>query len=351
MRLLLSGLLVVVLAPALVRGQVRIPNRPSEPLFKGKQGAQKTEVHYDPATRTVTIKFVVQDQNGYFIPDIRRENLAVFDDGVRQSNTEVTVEHAPVSMALLMEYGGRHPALNRDLADELSPAAHQLLDSLGHEDSAAIWTYADTVKELAGFTREPQQLDRLVLALKPPDVSETNLYDAVIFATGRMRQVKERKAVLLLSSGIDTFSKATYNDALNSARQSDAPIYAVSLAQPLKTASLLNNANAVRIDWDAAEKKLEELAKASGGRFYSPPDTINLSGIYGDIIENLKVRYVVSYRLANPGDAGKPHMVKVQLVEAGTEKPLRIVDAGGRPVHANVIAEGNYTPAAGDGGK
>ncbi|MGC2769928.1 MAG: hypothetical protein WB607_30845, partial [Candidatus Acidiferrum sp.] len=96
-------------------GQIQVPNRPTEPLFKGKQGNQKTEIHFDPATRTVTIKLLVQDPNGYFIPNIRRENFVVYENGVRQQNATVDVEHAPVSLGLLMEFGGRSPGLNRDL--------------------------------------------------------------------------------------------------------------------------------------------------------------------------------------------------------------------------------------------
>jgi hypothetical protein len=45
-------------------GQIQVPSRPTEPQFKGKQGNQKTEIHFDPATRTVTIKLLVQDPNG-----------------------------------------------------------------------------------------------------------------------------------------------------------------------------------------------------------------------------------------------------------------------------------------------
>jgi hypothetical protein len=48
------------------------PWRPTS-LFEGKEGKQKTEIHFDPATRMVTVKLLVQDPNGYFIPNIRRD--------------------------------------------------------------------------------------------------------------------------------------------------------------------------------------------------------------------------------------------------------------------------------------
>jgi hypothetical protein len=63
----------------------------------------------------VTIKLLVQDPNGYFIRNIRRDNFVVYENGIRQQNATVEVEHATVSLRLLMEFGDRSPALNREL--------------------------------------------------------------------------------------------------------------------------------------------------------------------------------------------------------------------------------------------
>jgi Ca-activated chloride channel family protein len=345
MRAIIGGLLATLLCPAFGGSQVRIPNRPSEPLFKGSQGKQRTEIHYDPATKTVTVKLVVQDANGYFIQNIRRENFAVYEDGVRQNNATVTVEHAPVSLALLLEYGGRNPSLNRELADEVSRCARQMLETLGKEDAAAIWTYADSVSELAGFTRDMPSLQSVILNLKPPETSETNLYDALIFAINHLRPVEGRKALLLISSGVDTFSTAKFDDVLKAARQSDAPIYVINLAPSLTDAARLHGITAVPIDRNAAEKALGAIARQSGGRLYSPENTIDLSGIYGDMIENLKLRYVITYQSTSSRDPSLPRTVHIELVEAGTGKPLRVLDAAGRSIRPNVIAEGSYTPA------
>src|SRR5205085_428276 len=129
-------------------GQVEIPNRPSAPLFRGQQGRQKTEIHYDPATHIVAMKLLVQDPNGYFIPNIRPENFAVYENGVRQQILNVNVEHAPVSLALLIEFGGRAQALNRDLSQEVSRAGRQVLNEIRNGDSLSVWKYSDKVEKL-----------------------------------------------------------------------------------------------------------------------------------------------------------------------------------------------------------
>jgi hypothetical protein len=54
---------------------------------------------------------LVQDPSGYFIPNIRRENFVVYENGFRQQNATVEIEHSPVAMGILLEYGGRYQAL------------------------------------------------------------------------------------------------------------------------------------------------------------------------------------------------------------------------------------------------
>jgi VWFA-related protein len=327
---------------------VRIPSRASNPLFEGKQGRQKTEIHFDPATRTVTIKLLVQDPNGYFIPNIRRDNFVVYENGVRQRNATVEIEHAPVSVVLLMEFGGRTPALNRSLGTEVSRTGRQLLDVLGREDKLAVWKYGDSVQKLTGFSQNYVNLDLLLSDLGTPDFSETNLYDALIYAVDQMRSITGRKAIVLVSSGVDTFSKATYQDMLNTVRNSDTPIYIISLAMALQDLVQIREPTEplAKIDWSRADRELQEIASASGGRAYSPRSTLDLSAIYDDLLENLKVRYVITYQSSIDLDLNTPRTVRVQLVDRVTGGPLEIVDEGGRTIRANVIVQETYVPSA-----
>jgi hypothetical protein len=161
-----------------------------------------------------------------------------------------------------------------------------------------------------------------------------------------MRPVTGRKATIVISSGIDTFSKASHETAVEAARRSDAPIYAISLAQILRDAAHLHGEAHPGVDWKAAENRLHEIAQASGGRLYSPASSIDLSPIYDDLMENLKVRYVITYTSPKHGDAVAARTVRVELVDPKTGKPLQIVDANGRPVRVSAIAEVSYSPEA-----
>jgi VWFA-related protein len=162
-----------------------------------------------------------------------------------------------------------------------------------------------------------------------------------------MRAVTGRKALILISSGIDTFSKASYEDAVKAAAGSDFPIYTISLARSLQNLMEARDltASVGQMDWEKANKNLQKIALASGGRAYSPQNTLDMSVTYDDIMENLKVRYVISYR-SSTKDTNSSRNVRVELVNPRTGKPLQIVDASGRTIKASVILQTSYKPNA-----
>jgi hypothetical protein len=121
----------------------------------------------------------------------------------------VEIEHATVSLLVLMEYGGRSAGFSNILSEQISRASQEILDVLMREDKVALWIYGDKTKQQADFSKGQDILSGSFYTLESPGISETNLYDAVIAGLERMRPVTGRKAILLISSGIDTFSKAS----------------------------------------------------------------------------------------------------------------------------------------------
>ena len=133
-----------------------------------------------------------------------------------------------------MEFGGRAPGLNRQMGDDVSRAAQQLLDELGPEDKVTFWKYSDHVEKFGDANQSRDAVKTELIAMGTPEVSETNLYDAILATVAEMRPVRGRKAIVLITSGIDTFSKAHYEDARKAAEESDSPIYVISLTQVLR---------------------------------------------------------------------------------------------------------------------
>jgi VWFA-related protein len=294
----------------------------------------------------VTLELQVQDPNGYFLPNIRRENFAVYEDGVRQKIVTVEVEHAPVSVALLLEMGGRYHELNRVLALEVPLIGRQLLEVIGRADKVAVLKYDSKVETLVDFDQGHELLDNVFDQLAPTDFSETNLYDAVLATLGRMREVPGRKAIILVSSGVDTFSEADFQQVLQAAQTSGSPIYAISLARVMQREAQIAGSAApfAHIDWNEAERKLEQLANASGGRAYLLESDLQIPAIYDDIMENLRLRYLITYVSSNKATSGPPREIRVELIDPKTGAPLKIRDSSGKTIVAKVFVQQSYSP-------
>jgi hypothetical protein len=103
-----------------------------------------------------------------------------------------------------------------------------------------------------------------------------------------MRPVTGRKAILLMSSGLDTFSKSSLDDALKACSTSETPIYAIDLGASLREAGGVYGISGLmgRIDWKRAEYNLGEIATAAGGRVYSGGSTLDLTAKYDDLMGN-----------------------------------------------------------------
>jgi Ca-activated chloride channel family protein len=305
---------------------VTVPSRPVTPLYKGEQGQQRSEIEFTPLSRTVTIKFHVEDPNGYFLPNIRRENFAVYEDGIRQKNVSVEIEHSPISVALLLEL-------------------------IGRDDKIAVFKYDAKLEPLADFDQGHEALDRIFDRLTTLNFSETNFYDALLETLNRMKGVRGRKAIILISSGIDTFSKANFQEVLQAARDSATPIYVIGLGSFMRLEAAVYGEAApfARIDWAGAQKQLEMLANVSGGRAYVLESTSVIPGMYDDIMENLRLRYVVTYVSSNPATSGPPRNVQVELVDPTTGKPLKIRDSAGKIVSASVFVQQTYSPGGTSG--
>jgi hypothetical protein len=109
-----------------------------------------------------------------------------------------------------------------------------------------------------------------------------------------------------------------------------------------------HNGPYTRLDWKGAEQKLGHIAQASGGRLYSPDSSLDLAAVYDDLMENLRVRYVIMYKSAARPEEHGPRTVRIELVDSETGGPLGIVDADAKPVHARALVEGRYDPDAVD---
>jgi VWFA-related protein len=196
------------------------------------------------------------------------------------------------------------------------------------DDKVGVFAYADTLRTLADFPQAHKALESLVTGIPAPGFSEAKLFDALVALFDRMQPLRGRKAVLLISTGIDTFSHAKFEDAVAAARRAGTPVYAISLAGLVERTIIGSTGPITKIDWARMKERMQSLAQRSGGRAYLRDTELDVPAIYDDMMENLRVRYVLTYASSNP-DAGTA-AIRVELVDPKTGGPLRVADAAGK---------------------
>ena len=309
----------------------------------GRQGS--AEIAFDPASGLVTLKLPAQDVDRAFAANLRRRDFAVFEDDRRQQDVTVDVEHAPITVAILMELGGRSQQLNRALATEAPYFGRKVVEVLGPDDKLAVFTYDDRLRTLMDFDAPAEKWDASFSGLQAPSLSEANFYDAAIEVLDRLKPIQGRKALLVISTGIDTFSRATFDEVVRHARQVQTPVYVIGLDDVARRAVLdTSRGPLARVDWNRCQQQLAMLARESGGTAYAHVRPVDLPTIYDDLMENLRVRYVIRYA-PPPATRSAVRKVQVRLIGsaagngARTEKPASD-DEG------PVVAEASYTPPA-----
>jgi VWFA-related protein len=291
----------------------------------------------------VTIKVSVDDPSGSFIPNLRPENFVVYENGIRQSGVTAEVEHAAVTLAVLLEGGGRYQQINKILTTEVPYVSRPLVEILKRDDTVAVLSYRESVRTLFDFDHPNDKFAALFDALPEPVYSEANLYDALVDVLNRTAAVPGRKAVLLISTGVDTFSHANFDAVQAQAERSKTPVYVIGLSDTVLS-TLGAEGPVGRIDWKRINEQLKTLSKVSGGRAYLRSATLDIRAIYDDIMEHLRVRYVLKYVSAGPDTPESARSIRVVLVNPRTGTPLRVVDRTGKTITPTVTVQACNTP-------
>jgi hypothetical protein len=264
------------------------------------RGLSQASTQFDPGTHQVTLEAWAPATLWNATPDIGAHSFVVYEDNVRQPLEDVKVVDTPLSIGLLLEHGGRYHALNEALADAGSRAVQELAAALNPDDKITVWTYGDTVEPLKVPSEAPTGLQLTTVQVPVAPSSESNFYDAVLTVLPRVQQMGGRKVLVVVSSGIDTFSQADFPQVLRAAEDSGVPICPINIGPVLQAALPAgdgsNDAPYGRLKWQLASQQLSRLARVSGCRALTPSASLDLPAVYDGLLANLRLKYVIRYR-------------------------------------------------------
>src|SRR5215469_10306890 len=292
----------------------------------------------------VTVDVAVLDNKGHFIPGIPAGNFRVLEDNVPQQIKGVNMGEAPMTVAMVIEFSGLFQQYWGSTWYQTLTAAYGFAQSLKPEDYLAIVAYDLRPEMLTDFTTDRSKIQEALQRLNIPGFSEANLYDALTDTADRMSGIEGRKAIVLVSSGIDTFSKKNYGEARKILQQSGVPVYAIGLMQAFRDLAEAYGAmgNIARLDFLQADNAMRTFARETGGMAFFPRFLGEFPTIFQNIHQALRNQYVITYSPSNNAHDGTFRKIKVELVNPATNEPLLVKDEKGKPVKYQIMAKTGY---------
>ncbi len=270
----------------------------------------------------VTLDVSVLTENGYFVPDLKKENFYVLEDGVPQTVTGFSERHAPITAVLLVEFTADFSPLQLHALR----ASYRFTKTLKNDDWAALILFDKHLHIAQDFTQDKSAVQEVLSRVDLPLSREINMFDALIDTLDRLQQVEGRKYIVLMASGQDTFSKAVLDDVLKRIEQAkDTVIYSIDTGRGLHHLQ--------------ADNQMGVFARMTGGRVFFPVSEGEYGDAFRDIGQTIRNHYVLSYRSTNKEQDGKWHPIKVTVVNPAESVPGSKEDIGRK---YQVIARQGY---------
>jgi Ca-activated chloride channel homolog len=292
----------------------------------------------------VTVDVAVVDNKGRFIPGIPKGNFRVLEDNVPQQITGLSMGEAPLTVAMVIEFSNLYQQYWSSGWYQTLQLAWGFASTLKADDYVAVVAYDLRTEILSDFTTDRAKTQEALSRLTMAGFSEANLFDAVTDTADRMSAIEGRKAILLIASGRDTFSKLTYDKARKRLQESGVPIYAISLLQTLRI--LMDSYGMIgplqQMDFLQADNEMRTFAKETGGMAFFPRFEAEYPGIFQQVQQALRNQYVITYSPTNKTHDGTFRKLKVQLVDPATNNPLPVKDEKGKPIKYEIVAKAGY---------
>jgi VWFA-related protein len=292
----------------------------------------------------VTLDVLATTKNGDLLTGLKKENFRVIDDGAPQTITNFGATDAPITIVMLMEFSSR--GYYDWFAYQAKYWADAFFPNLRQKDWVALVTFDMKTRTEVDFTQDKMEVRNALYHLYFPGFSESNVFDAVLDTVERLKDVKGKKSILLLATGVDTFSKHTLDQTMKELRQSDTTIFCVGLDKPYLNFLESHGALGSHLNYLQGENQLKTFASLTGGYSWFPQFDGEIPGIFHDVVAYLRNQYSISYTPTTGANDGKFHKVKVELV-APDGSPLVVMDQKNKKQKTVVYAREGYTAVKG----
>ena len=324
---------LLLAASALVPAGAGVSAQQSQPQPRPTPQRDET-IDEDDVERVETdltnVLFTAVDKSKRFVTTLRQEDIRVLEDGVEQKVFTFQREtDRPLSLAILIDVSASQ---ERTLPEEKS-AAQRFVDMVirAQKDEVAVLTFTGDATLEQGLTGSAARVRRAIdkVEFVPPSgyigggvtvgtppingssrAGSTAIWDA-IWVTSREvlseSSDKTRRAIILLSDGVDTSSRLKLQEGVEAALKADAIIYSIGIGDSFSFEGV-------------DEGSLRKLSERTGGRAYFPRDEDDLRSAFAQIQEDLRSQYLIAYSPSNKSKDGSFRKVQIEVVNPDLKK-------------------------------
>jgi VWFA-related protein len=281
-------------------------------------------------TDLTNVLFTAVDKSRRFITTLKQDDIRVLEDGVEQKVFTFQREtDRPLSLAILVDVSASQ---ERTLPEEKS-AAQRFVDTVirQQKDEVAVLSFTGDATLEQGLTGSPARVRRAIdgVEFQPPSgyvgggvtvgtppingdsrAGSTAIWDAVWVTSREVLSEssdKTRRAIILLTDGVDTSSRLKLQEAVDSALKADAIIYSVGIGDSFSFEGV-------------DEGSLRKISERTGGRAYFPRNEDDLRTAFAQIQEDLRSQYLIAYSPSNKTKDGSFRKVQIDLVNSELKK-------------------------------
>lgn len=249
----------------------------------------------------VVLNASVMDDKGVPMLGLRQKNFKVFEDGVEQKIEFFEAEETPFAAVILVDTSGSmEPRISMARA-----AAINFLDGIRTDDMTAIYNFDSEVKLVQDFSQS-RDIAEVAYDLKARGMTAMN--DAIYKAAQELaKRPEKRKAIIVLSDGMDNMSRYPAAKALKAALTASATIYTVDMSSPEVAGSAAVNQRILSIG------ALKNFAEKSGGKFISTPGGAGLRDAFKSIVKEMGNQYTLGYQPSNSARDGKYRTIELKV--------------------------------------
>jgi len=308
-----------------------------QPSAQGNDQIKAPQYKVAVESNLVALDVLVTDEDGNVLSSLKRENFRILDNGKPQAITSFASTGNPITIVMLLEYSG---TAYDYFAYKGAYWGSQFLNHLDPKDWVALVTYDLKPTIRVDFTHNKVDVQNALGNLSFPVFREANLFDALVDTLDRLDRMSGKKAILVITTGANTFGKATLDETIARIKKTDVTIFCVGVAErEYMTAE--TSLGRTSLGYLQSKNQLQTFANLTGGLAWFPRFEGEMPSLFRSVVGFLRSEYQLGFSPPAGTLDGKYHKLKVEAIGLDG-KPLRVTNAKGKQSKVIVYARQGY---------